>query len=147
SAVNATQFSGGAALSSVDDFYNGKDIYFTSGPLNGQRGRVLDYVGATRTFTVAANTFTAAPAAGNGFQIESFDTGRSQLDNTTRDATPIVRFRLDDAGLLHDVPGNPVGGNQLDEIIPIPFSGNAAAQRETSSIAGVNAGFRVAIFD
>jgi uncharacterized protein DUF4394/dockerin type I repeat protein len=111
---------------------------------------VIDYTGATKTFTFAANTFTTAPVVGNTFQIESFDTGRSQLDNITRDNTPIIRFRLDDAWLLQDVPGNPVGGNQLDPgqgIIPIPFSGNAAAQRETTSTVGVNAGFRVAIFD
>src|SRR4029077_11044852 len=60
------------------------------------------------------------------------------------------RSRLDDAWLLHDVPGNPINGNQLDPgqgIISIPFSGNAPAQRETNSTTGVNAGFRVAIFD
>src|SRR5262249_35559704 len=117
------QFSGGATLSPLDDFYNGKDIYFTSRPLNGQRGPVVDYVGATKTFTFAANTFTQAPAVGDSFQIESFDTGRSQLDNITRDNTPIIRFRLDDDWLLQDVPGNPVGGNQLDPnngIISIP---------------------------
>src|SRR5439155_12330274 len=92
SVVNATQFSGGAALSSLDHFYSGKDIYFTSGPLNGQRGRIVDYTGATQTFMFAANTFTASPVVGETFQIESFDTGRSQLDNITRDATPIIRF-------------------------------------------------------
>ncbi|MDX1946758.1 MAG: DUF4394 domain-containing protein, partial [Pirellulaceae bacterium] len=149
-AASATQFNGGAALSAVDDFYNGKDVYFTSGPLNGQRGRVSDYVGATRTFTFVAGTFTGISAVGNAFQIETFDTGRSQLDNVTRDNTPIVRFRVDDAWLLQDVPGNPTPGNQLDPgqgIISIPFSGNAAAQRETTSLTGINAGFRVAIFD
>ena len=68
SVVNDTNFSGSAALSAVDGFYTGKDVYFTSGPLNGQRGRVTGYTGATRTFTFAANTFTAAPAVGNTFQ-------------------------------------------------------------------------------
>ncbi|MBW8883414.1 MAG: hypothetical protein JF612_01270, partial [Planctomycetia bacterium] len=148
--VDASHFSGGATLSTLDDFYNGKDVYFTNGPLNGQRGRVVDYTGATHTFTFAPFTFTTAPVVGETFQIESFDTGRSQLDNITRDNTPIIRFRLDDALLLHDVPGNPVGGNQLDAgqgPIVIPFSGNGAAQRETTSTSGVAAGFRVAIFD
>src|SRR4029079_9248047 len=70
SVVDATHFSGSNALSSVDGSYNGKEIQFTSGPLTGQRGRVVSYVGATHTFTFAAGTFTAAPAVGNTFQFD-----------------------------------------------------------------------------
>src|SRR5262245_18449376 len=64
SVVDAARFSGQAGLSSIDDFYNGADIYFTSGSLKGQHGRVIDYVGATRTLVFGANTFTGAPFAG-----------------------------------------------------------------------------------
>jgi Ca2+-binding RTX toxin-like protein len=68
------------------------------------------------------------------------DTGRSQFDNVTCDATPRIRFRLDDAIFLHDLPGNPAADSPPDEVIPIPF--NAAQTRDTTV-----PGFRVAIFD
>jgi hypothetical protein len=68
--ASATQFSGGSTLSSLDGFYDGKMIQFTSGPLVGQRGQVVDYVGATHTFTFAPGTFTGAPGVGNGFQFD-----------------------------------------------------------------------------
>lgn len=68
--VDSTQFSGGSGLSSVDGAYDGKELQFTSGPLAGQRGRVVDYVGATHTFTFAANTFTTAPGVNDRFQLD-----------------------------------------------------------------------------
>src|SRR5262245_26091354 len=71
--LNATQFNGGTSLSSTDDAYIGKDVVFTSGALNGQRGHIVDYIGATRTFMFAPNTFSAAPAVGDTFRVESFD--------------------------------------------------------------------------
>ena len=68
------------------------------------------------------------------------DTGRSQFDNTTRDNTPTLFLRLDDAIFRFDVQGNDnnAGGfpnNPPDEVIPIPF--------QTSLIPG----YRIAIFD
>ncbi|HEY2411114.1 MAG TPA: dockerin type I domain-containing protein [Pirellulaceae bacterium] len=68
--ANATQFSGGNTLSSIDGAYIGKEIQFNSGPLVGQRGQVVGYVGATHTFTFAAGTFTGAPGVGNSFQFD-----------------------------------------------------------------------------
>lgn len=49
------------------------------------------------------------------------DTGRSQFDNITRDSTPTLVFRLDDAIFLHDLPGNPANNNPPDRVIPISF--------------------------
>ncbi len=64
------------------------------------------------------------------------DTGRSQTDNITRDNTPTLVFRLDDAIFLQDLPGNSAAGSPPDEVIPIGFQAAAGA-----------AGYRVAIFD
>ena len=81
------------------------------------------------------------PAAANS------DTGRSQFDNITCDATPTIRFRLDDGIFLHDLPGNAANGSPPDEVIPIPFQalprakriasfrGSAASARRNHSIA------------
>jgi hypothetical protein len=52
----------GGAPSSVDDFYNGRVIVFTSGALAGQATSITDYTGATTTATVPA--LTGAPANG-----------------------------------------------------------------------------------
>ena len=59
--LNATTGIDGAAPSSVDDFYNGCVLIFTSGALAGQRTSVSDYTGSTKTLTVVA--LTGAPAA------------------------------------------------------------------------------------
>ncbi|MDX1926571.1 MAG: dockerin type I domain-containing protein [Pirellulaceae bacterium] len=66
------------------------------------------------------------------------DTGRSQLDNITRDNTPTLVFRLDDGILLNDVQGNSPAGNNPPNgvVIPIPFQAAAGT-----------AGYRIAIFD
>jgi len=136
-------------LSTVNDFYNGKDIVFTSGNLNGIRGRILDYVGASQTFVFAAGTFFAAPTAGSQFQIESADTGRSQFDNITRDTTPTIFLRvpnvinLGGVATLDDVPFNGTApGNPPDEFIGIPFVPTANPQVVDATAPG----FRVAIF-
>ena len=67
-AATATSFAGSSSLDATNDFYNGQEVLFTSGALQGQRLRILDYTGATRQFTFATG-FTAAPAAGDTFQI------------------------------------------------------------------------------
>ncbi len=67
------------------------------------------------------------------------DTGRSQFDNVTRDDTPTIIFRLDDAILLEDLQGNDgtsFTNSPPDEQIPIPFRD-----------AVLNHGYRIAIFD
>jgi VCBS repeat-containing protein len=67
-AATANAFAGSSSLSSTNDFYNGQEVLFTSGALQGQRRRILDYTGATRQFTFATG-FSAAPAAGDAFQV------------------------------------------------------------------------------
>lgn len=138
--ISAVSFVGPATLSTVDDFYNGKWVYITSGARAGERALVTDYVGATRTFTLSAGASGLSGAPGLAtFQIESFDTGRSQLDNVTRDNTPTIVFRLDDGIFLNDVPGNGVAGSPPVGAVAIPF-------RTGPAVAG-QAGYAIAIFD
>jgi len=73
------------------------------------------------------------------------DSGRSQFDNVTRDNTPTILLRLDDAILLNDLPGNAAGvpgAPPPDQLIPIPFNPSNAA-----SPVGLSPGYRVAIYD
>ncbi|MBI3837638.1 MAG: hypothetical protein HY288_06865, partial [Planctomycetia bacterium] len=139
----------------VNGAYNGKFIDFTSGNANGLRGQILTYTsaGGTATFTLSAplsvtplpivppGTIPVVPAAGSTFQIESSDTGRSQLDNVTRDNTPIIFLRLDDAIFLHDLPGNPAAGGvpPMGPIV-IPFN-------PSTDPLNTAPGYRIAIFD
>lgn len=67
-AATTTSWIGDSGLSSTNDFYNNQLLIFTSGALAGQAEKVLDYVGATRTFTMA-NAFLSAPANGSKFVI------------------------------------------------------------------------------
>lgn len=69
------------------------------------------------------------------------DTGRSQLDNTTRDNTPVVAFRLDDGIFRYDLPGNEIADTPPDEVIRIPFT--ASQLRGPVDLAP---GYRVAVF-
>ena len=55
------------ALSSTNDFYNGRIVIFTSGSLAGQARTILDYTGATKLFT--CDSFTAAPPNDSTFLI------------------------------------------------------------------------------
>lgn len=50
----------GATASAVNDFYNGRAIIFTSGAMALQAAVITDYVGASKTATVAAMTGTPA---------------------------------------------------------------------------------------
>lgn len=71
--------------------------------------------------------------------------GRSQFDNRTNDNTPTIFLRVDDAGLLNDVPGNAAGvidAPPVDEVIGIPFNSTTGA-----SPVGFAPGNRVAIYD
>ncbi len=49
------------------------------------------------------------------------DTGRSEYDNVTRDNTPTIVLRLDDAIFLHDLPGNASDDTPPAGVITIPF--------------------------
>ena len=137
--LNTFSVAADATLEDVDDFYNGKYIYFLSGNLAGRRAEIATYTALTRTFTLVPGGVAAAPDAGSEILIETHDTGRSQLDDTTRDDTPVIRFRLDDANLLYDLPGNTVADNPIDEAIRIPF--NPDQTRDTGT-----PGYRVAVF-
>src|SRR5205814_5890638 len=68
---SATSFAAGPELQSIDNFYNGANVVFASGLLNGQRGRITGYNGTTHVLTFAANTFAMAPAPGDLFRVES----------------------------------------------------------------------------
>jgi Ca2+-binding RTX toxin-like protein len=146
----ATQFDATAvpsfALSAVPGFYTGKDIVFTSGNLNGIRGRITGYL-AGGTFQFAPGTFAAPPTAGSTFQIESPDTGRSQLDNITRDRTPTIFLRVPDSLLLNDLPDNgPLPSTPPDQIIPIPHVVSTDTNVLNVPVLGARSGFRVAVF-
>lgn len=67
-AVDAWTFDGDASLDSTDGAYTGFHAVFTSGAAAGQVRQVTDYVGATRTFTLAA-ALPAAPQAGDEFTL------------------------------------------------------------------------------
>jgi hypothetical protein len=137
-------------LSSLDSFYVGMYLEFTSGALIGQRQLVSGYTAATHSFTFAS-AFSAAPAAGDTFQIESDDTGRSQLDNVTRDNKPTIYIRLDAANTPNDGLIDLQGGGNSSQTppnnvaIPIPFwAGNAATAPNSPAN---NGSYRVAVYD
>jgi hypothetical protein len=73
SVVSHTQFNGNSAFSTINDYYVGRRVRFTSGVLNGQTSRVLDYIGSTRTFIFQdfqPDTFTTAPAVNDTFTMD-----------------------------------------------------------------------------
>jgi hypothetical protein len=135
-----------------DDFFNGKVVSFkfdtpTTPEIAGEESVVLDYVGATGVFTLAI-PLSAAPAAGDTFQVESVDTGRNNNDNITRDTTPTIFLRVPDVvnvggvANLDDLPYNGVApGNPPDQFIGIPFVSSLLLD-----VPALSAGFRVPIF-
>ncbi len=68
SPVDAQVFVGDASLDSADGAYTGFHAVFTSGSAAGQVRQVADYVGATRTFTLAA-ALPAVPQAEDEFTL------------------------------------------------------------------------------
>lgn len=72
--ATTTQFNGPADLSSVDDFYTGKFLRFTTGggseELVGVRRQIADYDGTTRRFTLDEAVPEFAPLDGEVFFIE-----------------------------------------------------------------------------
>lgn len=61
-----------AALSTTDDFYNGKEITFTTGPNDGESQTISDYTGTSKSFTVDT-AFTAAPVDDNAFTVDGWE--------------------------------------------------------------------------
>ncbi|NLS94597.1 MAG: hypothetical protein GXX96_20775 [Planctomycetaceae bacterium] len=137
--LNLFTASASDTLSPVDDFYNGKYVYFLTGNLAGKRALISNYVAATRQFSLMAGYVSEAPINGTEFVVETHDSGRSQLDDVTRDVTPVIRFRLDDANLLYDLPGNTTADGPIDESIRIPFNPEQTLNTSTP-------GYRVAVF-
>ena len=161
------------ALNSAPGFYVGNFINILTGTGNaaiGTRALITGYTGNAAgnlpggvvgapafsfSFATPPNGLTTTPVAGDAYLIESTnDTGRSQFDNVTRNATPTVFFRLDDNIFLNDVPGNPPPPNvaAFDQPIPVPFNTTtttppgASAGGILNSVAGLTAGYRVAVF-
>ena len=120
----------------------GKTVEFTTGANVGRRAVIANFVEPAGTFTLAplGNLLLAPPVVGDTFIVETTDTGRSQLDDVTRDNTPVITFRLDDDILLLDSGGNVVNPNVApDEQIPIPFNSEQVLTPTT-------AGYRVPVF-
>ncbi|RLT12749.1 MAG: CHRD domain-containing protein [Planctomycetota bacterium] len=128
----------------------------TSGIRLRLTGVAFSGVAADVTALLAGNTYfdihTTAVAGGEirgQIGIPSVlgvsDTGRSQIDNKTRDNTPTIFLRVDDAVLLNDVSGNDagvVGAPPVDEVIAIPHNTTTG-----SSPVGLAPGYRVAVYD
>jgi hypothetical protein len=95
----ATGFKGDSGLSITDDAYNGWVLKFTSGSLAGESRFVSDYVGSTRTFTVAS-AFSSAPSASDTFRVrtrgsrleEYFDWGGETDEATIKAAWTLGDF-------------------------------------------------------
>jgi hypothetical protein len=123
--ASQTSFDGDVAtLSSVDDFYNGRTLTFTSGPLNGQSTTVLDYAGATRTFTVAP-ALSATPTAGATFEVNDLTIRPAFAGLGDRASEVVLRFadRLpDDFYRIHIVG---TGAAALSNNLGQPFNGGA----------------------
>ena len=99
--ATATSFVGDSSLSANDDAYNGLILQFQSGAQAGQRTRITDYVGATKTFTVDA--LPLAPADGDLFFIEGVPvdlTGSSIKLRYSVDGAAVVEtaMTIDNAG-------------------------------------------------
>ncbi|HEX5499854.1 MAG TPA: hypothetical protein VFX03_11525, partial [Thermomicrobiales bacterium] len=137
-------------LSLINGFYVGKFLEFTSGALIGQRQQITAYAGATHTFTFAS-PFSAAAALGDQFQIESNDTGRSQLDNVTRDNTPTLYIRLDAANTptdgLIDLQGGGAGSQTPPNNAPILVPFWPGSDVNPPNFPADNGSFRVAVYD
>ncbi|MFO0915154.1 MAG: dockerin type I domain-containing protein [Pirellulales bacterium] len=69
-----------------------------------------------------------------GVPGDNSDTGRSQFDNVTCDASPTVWIRVDDSSLLIDPGSAPIGS------VPIPFNPSTSTTPSTP-------GFRIAVLD
>ncbi len=133
------------------EFFTGKVVSFLFGTttvgLRGEEALVTAYNGATGVFTLSpATPLSVAPAAGDTFQVESVDTGRSNNDNITRDNTPTIFLRVPNVvnllgvATLDDLPYNGTApGNPPDEFIGIPFVTDL-------TLAATASGFRVPIF-
>lgn len=65
--------------SSVNDFYKGEAVVFTSGVLTGQLGQIFSYAGSTNTITLQS-ALTSAPANGVAFRLVNVAASRKFAD-------------------------------------------------------------------
>ena len=148
-------------LNSTPNFYVGKTLHFLTGTNAGLSLRITSQAAPT-TLRVATTGLRSNGAPGDAIRIESSDTGRSRFDNTTRDNTPLILFRLDDNLLQQDLPGNPTPGPTPDQPTRIPWNSTFTQTAGPSiavppaadpalyvagSIPGLTAGYRVAIYE
>lgn len=121
----ADTFAGGNELSDQDGFFVGYTLTFTSGALAGESLPVDTYTGATRTFTFAT-AFSAAPAAGDEFEI------------TVPDSGAVYAFRYDGTNWIEEAKltvGDPEVGRVLGRELSAQIDANgdtivAGAPRE-----------------
>ena len=121
-ASDGTTALGAASLSAVDDFFNGAVLTITSGVSNGETRLIVDYVGATKTFTVA-------PAFGN------------QIATSTayRISDVVVVSASADSGAAISTP-DPVtlrwAGNDVDEAstVVLYYSGDSNSYSSAADI-------------
>jgi hypothetical protein len=76
-AATPTSFVAAQGLASVDDYYVGSLITFTSGALSGETRTISQYTAATLGIVVS-DAFSAAPANGDQFTITVIDSNRIQ---------------------------------------------------------------------
>ena len=70
-----------ASSSSVDNFYQGKFIYFSTGAAAGEVRIIASYVGATRVATVSPPALAPVPGVGDTYEILMFSRDNSQQLN------------------------------------------------------------------
>lgn len=70
---------GTTLASSVNDFYKGQAVVFTSGALAGQLGQIKSYAGNTKTVTLQS-ALTSAPANGSPFAVVNVAASRKFAD-------------------------------------------------------------------
>lgn len=82
-----TAFAGDSSLSTLDDFYNGTKLTFTSGPNQGQTREVTAYDGKSRKFRFA-DPWSQAPGEGEAFVLKEGDLTVAQGRVFVAPATP-----------------------------------------------------------
>ncbi len=120
-APTATTFVGPNTLSATDDFYTGGTITFTTAANIANQGvtrQIIDYVGATNTFTVSP-AFPAAATAADLFTVVNSNDGQFPINNAlaaTTTAGGLGRSTLVKA--MHD--GTSTGAGVWDAAVGVP---------------------------
>jgi len=102
SATGSTIVFDDAAMSAVDDFYNGMAVFVYGGTGAGQQRRVDDYTGATKTATVSPNWATNPDATSDVIVM----VGPGDLAGTAPTAAAVADAVWDEALSGHVVAGS-----------------------------------------